>query len=93
MPLILITIGAWLTRIFILRMTVALGLYAGSTYVLNQFFDVLENALNSQIGSLSGPFAAAFVYTGLDQCIVIVLSAYTTAISLKGIRQAVTMAP
>jgi hypothetical protein len=93
MPAILIPILAWFTRIFILRLMVALGVYAGSTYVLNEFFDVLENALNTQMGSLSGVFAQAVTYTGLDQCIIIILSAYSTAISIKGIKSAAAIAP
>lgn len=93
MPAILIPILAWFSRVFLVRLLLALGIYAGSSAILGEIFDAINDQLQTATGSLSGVFADAFAMSGLQQAITVVMAAYATALSIKAVKQAAMHVP
>lgn len=86
MQALLVVVLGWFARYLAVRLLLAFGIFTISTTLMHSFFDALQNAVNTQAGSLSGVFATGLQVSGLLDAINIVFSAYLVAITIKGLK-------
>lgn len=86
MHLLLVTLLGWYTKHFILRLMLSLGIFTISSSIMSSFLDAITNAVMSQANSLSGVFAQGLAVSGLLDGFSIIIGAYSTAITIKGIK-------
>ena len=85
MPAVLITVLTWFARFLLAKFLVATTVFFVSNAIATQFFDFLHVAINQQIGALPGQISSAVTLIGVPEAISVVFSAYTTALTLKGL--------
>lgn len=68
------------------RILAALGIYYVSSAVSIPIYTYLKTMMTAQIGTLGPDFLNAFYLSGLYDAIFIIMSAYTLALGIKGLK-------